>query len=185
MARTASSMINLGTRAAAFTLENTVDNTMISLTQAKGRVSTIVVFICNHCPFVKHINAQLIQLAVDYEPKGVSLIAISANDALQYPDDGPEQMKIQARELGYPFPYLYDQSQAIAKAYGATCTPDFFVYDKDLLLVYRGQLDDSRPGNGVPVTGKDIRDSLDALIEGKQPTTIQKPSIGCGIKWKD
>jgi thiol-disulfide isomerase/thioredoxin len=141
-------------------------------------------FICNHCPYVKHINQELVKLANDYIPKGVSFIAISANDATNYPEDSPENMKKQALELGYPFPYLYDETQATAKAYEAACTPDFFIYDKDLKLTYRGQLDDSRPSNHTVPDGKDIRAALDAMLLGNKPSPYQRPSIGCNIKWK-
>jgi thiol-disulfide isomerase/thioredoxin len=150
-------------------------------------------FICNHCPFVKHVNKELVKLANDYIPKGVSFIAISSNDVINHPEDSPEKMKITAKELNYPFPYLYDESQEVAHAYDAACTPDFFIYDKDLKLAYRGQLDDSRPSNarlndgvgqGIPVTGKDIRAALDLLLSNKPAPAQQKPSIGCNIKWK-
>ena len=141
-------------------------------------------FICNHCPFVKHVQHELVRLAKDYQPKGVSFIALSANDTAQYPDDSPQQMKRVATELGYPFPYLYDESQSTARAYDAACTPDFFVYDGALKLEYHGQLDDSRPGNDVPVSGKDLWAALDALLSGKPINPAQKPSIGCSIKWK-
>jgi len=141
-------------------------------------------FICNHCPFVKHVNEGLVELANDYILKGISFIAISSNDVVNFPEDSPEKMKNEAKSLGYPFPYLYDESQEVARAYDAACTPDFFIYDKDLKLVYRGQLDDSRPKNGIPVTGKDIRAALDSLLQSKPVSEEQKPSIGCNIKWK-
>jgi hypothetical protein len=141
-------------------------------------------FICNHCPFVKHVNEGLVQLAEDYMTKGVSFVAISSNDVQNYPEDSPEKMAMTARALGYPFPYLYDESQAVAKAYDAACTPDFYVFDEKLRCAYRGQLDDSRPKNGKPITGADIRAALDALLSGKTPSPDQKPSMGCNIKWK-
>ena len=141
-------------------------------------------FICNHCPFVKHVNEALVKLANDYIPKGISFIAISSNDVVNFPEDSPEKMKQTAKELGYTFPYLYDESQEVARAYDAACTPDFFIYDKDLKLVYRGQLDNSRPSNGLPVTGKDIRNAFDLLLAGKNIPAEQMPSIGCNIKWK-
>ena len=143
-----------------------------------------MLFFCNHCPFVKHINAGLVKLAMDYKDKGIGFIAISSNDAVTYPQDGPEEMKINAAAEGYPFVYLYDEAQEVAKAYAAACTPDFFVYDSQLRLAYRGQLDDARPGNEIPVTGHDIRAALDALQKGMPVPALQKPAIGCNIKWK-
>jgi len=184
MARTPSVMIPLGKKAPAFTLPDTISGKNSSLDELKGSVATVVMFICNHCPFVKHVNAALVKLANDHKNKGVSFIAISSNDVSGYPEDGPEQMKQVAAQLQYPFPYLYDASQAVAKAYEAACTPDFFIFDGNLSLVYRGQLDDSRPGNDKPVTGADIRNALDHLIQGKPVPADQKPSIGCSIKWK-
>ena len=141
-------------------------------------------FICRHCPFVKHLEKGLAQLGRDYEGKGVGIVAISSNDAANYPDDAPESLAEQAHELGFTFPYLYDETQEVARAYGAACTPDFFLFDDGLKLVYRGQFDDSRPGNGVPVTGKDLRAALDALIAGQPISPEQHPSLGCNIKWK-
>jgi len=141
-------------------------------------------FICNHCPFVIHVNTELVTLAHDYAKKGIKCIAISSNDVVNYPQDSPEKMKIHAEKEGYPFPYLFDADQSIAKAYDAACTPDFYVFDSNLELTYRGQLDDSRPGNNIPVSGKDLRHALDCLVETLENKTTQKPSIGCGIKWK-
>jgi thiol-disulfide isomerase/thioredoxin len=141
-------------------------------------------FICNHCPFVKHVNSELVALARDYQPKGVSFIAISSNDVENYPQDGPERMKETAAKEGYTFPYLYDESQQVARDYDAACTPDFYLFDPDLKLVYRGQIDGSRPGNGIPVSGKDLRGALDSLIAGAPIASDQYPSIGCNIKWK-
>ncbi len=184
MARTPSVMTPLGTKAPDFTLPDTVSGKEISLATAKGHKATVLMFICNHCPFVKHVNAALVKLANDYKNKGISFIAISSNDVATYPDDGPEQMKQVAAQQQYPFPYLYDESQEVARAYEAACTPDFFVYDGNLQLAYRGQLDDSRPGNEKPVSGADIRNALDHLIEGTPVPADQKPSIGCSIKWK-
>lgn len=183
MAQTPSTMVSLGTKAPGFTLPDTVSGRKIS-PALKGEKALVIMFICNHCPFVKHVNKELVRLANDYMPRGIAFIAISSNDAVNYPDDSPEKMKQAAKELGYPFPYLYDESQDVARAYNAACTPDFFIYDKELKLVYRGQLDDSRPSNGIPVTGKDIRAALDNLLAGKQISAEQKPSIGCNIKWK-
>ncbi|MBS1683736.1 MAG: thioredoxin family protein [Bacteroidetes bacterium] len=184
MALTPSHMIDLGSPAPFFSLPDTVSGQALSLDALKGGQATVIMFICNHCPYVKHINGQLVQLANDYNAKGIAFIAISSNDISAQPDDAPEQMKRVAEELHYPFPYLYDESQAVARAYEAACTPDFFIYDKDLKLVYRGQLDDSRPGNTTPNDGKDIRAALDAILSGDKPSPRQRPSIGCNIKWK-
>jgi peroxiredoxin len=184
MAATPSVMIPLGSIAPDFTLPDTVSGKNKSLGELKGNVGTMIMFICNHCPYVKHLNNEIISIADSYQAKGINVIAISSNDVGQYPDDGPEHMKVVAQQLGYKFPYLYDESQEVAKAYDAACTPDFYLYDKDLKLFYRGQLDDSRPKNTSPVTGRDMRNALDALIAGKAPIEDQKPSIGCNIKWK-
>jgi len=185
MARTFSLMAELGTKAPGFILPDTISGENYNLTQLRGNFATVIMFICNHCPFVQHINKGMVNLANDYGAKGVSFIAISANDVSAYPEDDPKKMKATAREQGYSFPYLYDESQEVARNYQAVCTPDFFVYDKELKLVYRGQLDDSRPGNGVPVSGKDIRDALDCILLNKPVAWMQKPSIGCNIKWKN
>ncbi|WP_179006263.1 thioredoxin family protein [Winogradskyella forsetii] len=184
MARTESNMLPLGTKAPDFKLIDTVDDTKKSLDELKGTTATLVMFICNHCPFVMHVNDQLSKLAKDYVSKGIKCIAISSNDIDNYPQDRPELMKKNAIDNDYIFPYLYDQTQEVAKAYDAACTPDFFLFDKDLKLVYTGQLDDSRPGNFKPVTGKDIRQAMNALIENETVNPDQKPSVGCGIKWK-
>ncbi|WP_040279861.1 thioredoxin family protein [Psychroserpens damuponensis] len=184
MARTQSNMLPLGTKAPDFKLVNTVDDTIISLNEAKGLKGTLVMFICNHCPFVIHVNAQLSQLAKDYVSKGINCIAISSNDVDNYPQDGPKFMKQFAIDNDYIFPYLYDQTQDVAKAYNAACTPDFFVFDGNLKLVYRGQLDDSRPGNDIALTGTDIRTTFDHILNNKPISEDQKPSIGCNIKWK-
>lgn len=184
MARTPSNMTELGTTAAAFVLPDTVSGKNFSFDELKGSVATVVMFICNHCPFVKHINDELVKLGNDYKQKGIGFVAISSNEVINYPDDAPHLMKQQAIDLKYPFPYLYDESQEVAKAYNAACTPDFFIYDKNSTLVYRGQLDDSRPGNEISVTGKDIRHALDCLIQNKSLDQFQRPSIGCNIKWK-
>ena len=185
MAATPSKMITLGTLAPYFSIIDTVSEKMLSLTELKGRVATVIMFICNHCPYVKHVNHELIRMAEEYIPKGINFIAISSNDIIKYPDDGPNEMKKTASKLGYLFPYLFDESQQVAKAYDAACTPDFYIYDVDLKLVYRGQLDDSRPGSNIPVTGKDIREALQALLHNLPVPSIQKPSIGCNIKWKE
>lgn len=184
MAQTPSTMINLGRRAVEFTLPDTVSGKDVSLKDVKGKNATVIMFICNHCPFVKHVNNELVQIAKDYMANDVVFIAISSNDVEHYPDDSPDKMKKVAQQLGYPFPYLYDETQEVAKAYGAACTPDFFLYDADLELVYRGQLDDSRPGNDKPVDGKDLRAAIDAILAGDPVSEDQRPSVGCNIKWK-
>ncbi len=184
MALTPSNMLALGTKAPNFKLSNTVDNTMVSLNEAKGIKGTVIMFICNHCPFVKHVNAELSQLAKDYNSKGIGFIAISSNDVDNYPEDAPDKMRQNAIDNDFKFPYLYDVSQHVAKDYDAACTPDFYVFDKNLHLVYRGQLDDSRPNNGIPVTGADIRAVLEGLLNNTVIPKDQKPSIGCNIKWK-
>ena len=184
MARTPSNMIPLGTVAPGFTLYDTVSGDDLTLFELRGDVATVVYFICNHCPFVIHVNEELVRVANDYIPKKVSFIAISSNDIVNYPDDSPHLMRKRAQELNYPFPYLYDESQEVALAYDAACTPDIYVFDKNLKLSYRGQLDDSRPGNDIEVTGGDLRYALDCLVEGKENKNPQKPSIGCNIKWK-
>lgn len=184
MALTLSNEFAIGTTAPDFTLLNTVDDTIISLQDCKGEKGTVVMFICNHCPFVIHVNAGLVKLAKDYQSKGVGFVAISSNDVENYPQDAPDLMKKLAKKEGYPFPYLYDETQEVAKAYDAACTPDFYVFDKNLKSIYHGQLDDSRPGNGKPVSGKDIRAALNNLLEAKPIIENQKPSMGCGIKWK-
>ena len=184
MARTPSTMVTLGTMAPDFLLPDTVTGEQLSLDNIKGATATMIMFICNHCPFVKHVNTGLVELANDYKNEGIGFVAINSNDVINHPNDSPELMTQVAKELKYPFPYLYDESQETAKAYDAACTPDFFIYDKDLRLIYRGQLDDSRPGNELPVTGKDIRYALDCLINNKPVPQEQRPSIGCNIKWK-
>lgn len=185
MANTPSVMTPLGKKAADFILTDTVSGKELSLAELKGKKATVIMFICNHCPFVKHVNSELVKLAHDYKNKGIGFIAISSNDASAYPQDGPEQMKLVATQLKYPFPYLYDATQEIAKIYEAACTPDFFIFDEDMLLAYRGQLDDSRPGNDKPVTGHDIRQALNHLLKNEPVQENQKPSIGCNIKWRD
>lgn len=184
MALTPTKQIPLGFAAPEFTLPDTVSGNNMSLEQLKSDKATVIMFICNHCPYVKHVNNALVALANDYMPKGVSFVAISSNDAEVYPADSPAQMKIEAARLGYPFPYLYDETQEVAKAYTAECTPDFSIFDGDMRCVYRGQLDGSRPGSNQPVTGKDIRAALDAMLAGKSVSAEQVPSVGCNIKWK-
>lgn len=184
MARIPSTMMPLGTRAPEFTLPDTVSGNTLSLNDVKGEKGTLVMFICNHCPFVIHVNEQLVKLGNDYQPNGIKLVAISSNDVIKYPDDSPEKMRQLAKKLAYPFPYFYDETQEIAKAYDAACTPDFFLFDAEMRLVYRGQLDGARPGNDVPVTGTDLREAMDALLYGEEMPQDQKPSMGCSIKWK-
>jgi peroxiredoxin len=181
---TPSTMLPLGTKAAEFNLPDTVTGKHMSLAQLKADFATVIMFICNHCPYVKHVESELAKLAKDYQAKGVAFIAISANNIQDYPEDAPDKMRDNAKRLGFAFPYLYDETQEVAKAYMAACTPDFFIFDKELHCVYRGQFDDSRPGNNIPVTGKDIRTALDNILINKPVSTNQKPSMGCNIKWK-
>lgn len=183
MALTASTMLPLGTKAPDFQLPDVVSGETISLSTNAGKPALVVMFICKHCPFVKHVQEELAQLG-NYVNRDVGIIAISSNDVNNYPDDAPEQLKAMAVEVGLTFPLCYDESQETAKAYTAACTPDFFIFDADQRLVYRGQLDDSRPSNGKPVTGKDLRAALDAVLAGQPVNPEQKPSVGCNIKWK-
>jgi peroxiredoxin len=184
MALTPSNMLPLGTKAPKFELIDTVDDTLKSLDELKGTNGTLIMFICNHCPYVVHVSAELSKLAKDYIAKGISCIAISSNDVENYPQDGPALMKQNAIDNDYIFPYLYDETQSVAKAYDAACTPDFFLFNDDLELVYAGQLDESRPGNDIPTTGKDLRAAMTALLNKTPINTNQKPSMGCNIKWK-
>ena len=183
MALTYSNPFPLGTIAPSFTLLNTVDDKMVSLDSLKGEKGTAIFFICNHCPYVIHVKEGLVKLAHDYLAKGIAFVAISSNDVVHYPQDSPDKMKEQALELAYPFPYLYDETQEVAKAYDATCTPDFYLFDADLKSVYHGRLDESKPQSGIAVTGKDFREAIDLMLEGKQ-TKEAIPSMGCNIKWK-
>jgi peroxiredoxin len=183
MVRTASTMLPLGTKAPDFSLPN-VDGRTVSLADFKGKQALLVAFICNHCPYVKHVADGFAALAREYQGKGAAVVAINSNDAASYPADSPEQMVHEAENRGYMFPYLYDDDQSVAKAYHAACTPDFYVFDKDRKLVYRGQMDPSRPDSGIPVTGKDLRATLDAVLARKAVPADQKPSLGCNIKWK-
>jgi len=178
-----STMLELGTLAPDFSLPDTEGRT-VSLDDLDDAKAVLVMFICNHCPYVKHVQGELARLGRDYGPRGVALVAISANDAVAYPADGPDQMKEEKARVGYPFPYLFDATQAVAKAYRAACTPDFFLFDGEQRLAYRGQLDGSRPKNDVPVTGRDLRAALDAVLAGRPVPPDQIPSIGCNIKWK-
>lgn len=184
MSLTPSNMMPLGTTAPDFNLPDAISGDTLSLQQLKSDSATVIMFICNHCPFVKHIQSQLTQLANDYQSKKVQFIAINSNDTTTYPDDSPDNMKLIAEQNNYPFPYLFDETQDVAKAYMAACTPDFYIFDSQLKCVYRGQLDNSRPGNDKAVTGKDIRSALDAIIKGQAVLESQTPSQGCNIKWK-
>ncbi|MBV8265087.1 MAG: thioredoxin family protein [Planctomycetaceae bacterium] len=183
MVLTPSTMLSLGSKAPDFRLPDT-DGRTVSLDDFKDAPALLVIFLCNHCPYVKHVRHELAALAREYRDRGVAIVGISANDAAVYPDDSPEQMAREKAEVGYVFPYLYDESQEVAKAYQAACTPDFFVFDRNRSLVYRGQMDDSRPSNGRPVTGRDLRAALDAVLAGTPIPEDQKPSMGCNIKWK-
>lgn len=184
MARVASTMLALGTAAPDFQLPDVVSGQPISLASFTGKTALVVMFICRHCPFVKHVQDELAALGRDYQNQSVGIVAISANDADLYPDDAPDQLKAMAAELGFTFPLCYDASQAVAKSYTAACTPDYFLFDAERRLVYRGQLDDSRPGNDKPVDGRDLRAAIDALLANQAIPAEQKPSIGCNIKWK-
>lgn len=184
MALTPSTMLPLGTHAPDFNLMDTLSGKMISLTELKSSIGTVIMFICNHCPYVKHIQTELAITANKYQAKGIHFVAINSNDVENYPADSPENMKKDAAAHHYSFPYLFDATQTIAKAYQAACTPDFYVFDANLRCVYRGRFDASTPGNNIPVTGKDLTDALDAILANKPINADQKPSIGCNIKWK-
>lgn len=185
MAAVPSTMMPLGTVAPDFKLIDTVSGKMLSLNDLKSSKATLVMFICNHCKYVKHIHSELVKITNEFIPLGLSVIAISANDVVNYPEDDPKLMKEQAIASNYKFPYLYDETQEIARAYDAACTPDFFMFDGAMELIYRGQFDDSRPSNGLPVTGKDLRTAIEAVLKGKEVNPEQRPSIGCNIKWKE
>ena len=178
-------MMPLGTKAPDFLLKDTVSGASLSLADLRSDRATVIMFVCNHCPYVIHLNDCLVALAKKYQSKGVAFIGISSNDVNFVPEDGPELMKIHAEKTGYPFPYLYDETQEVAKAYDAACTPEFYIFDSELRLAYRGRLDNSRPGNAFPPSGKDLADALDALLSGKQVSAAQYPSMGCNIKWKE
>ncbi|MDA0738613.1 MAG: thioredoxin family protein [Nitrospirae bacterium] len=184
MALTNSTMLSLGTALPNFELPDVVSGDKISSSRFSESLGILVMFICRHCPFVVHVQDELARLGKDYAKKGIGIVAISSNDASNYPDDRPEQLKIMAQELGFTFPYCYDEGQEVAKTFTAACTPDFFLFDGNQQLVYRGQLDDSRPGNGKPVTGKDLRAAIDAVLAGQPVSQAQRPSAGCNIKWK-
>ena len=185
MALTPSTMLELGTTAPDFALPEPLTGKTVSLDDFHDASALAVVFMCNHCPYVKHIRKQLVDFANDYRAKGLAVVAVSSNDVANYPDDAPDKMAADAKTLGYPFPYLYDEDQSVAKAYQAACTPDFYVFNGQMKLVYRGQLDSSRPRNDVPLTGEDVRAALDAVIVGEPVSDQQQPSIGCNIKWKE
>ncbi len=184
MALTESNMLSLGTKAPDFVLPDTVSGKDIALKDVASDQATVIMFICNHCPYVIHVNEEIVRLAKTYQSKGVAFVAISSNDVDNYPQDSPDKMKVLAEKEGYTFPYLYDESQEVAKAYDAACTPDFYVFDGDLRLVYRGRLDESRPKTDIPLTGKDLRAALDAILAGRPVPEKQYPSAGCNIKWK-
>lgn len=184
MARTESNMLALGTHAPDFHLPDVTSGETISLDRFKNKKALLVMFICRHCPYVQHVQQELSRLGKDYAGTALGILAISSNDAAAYPDDGPESLREMAAQLGFAFPYLYDESQETARAYSAACTPDFFLFDDQRRLVYRGQLDDSRPGNGKPVTGRDLRTAIDAVLAGRPVDQNQRPSLGCNIKWR-
>ena len=184
MSLTESNMLPLGTQAPSFSLLDTVSGETMNYQDIQGDSGTVVVFSCNHCPFVLHVNDELIALANDYKSKGIKMVLISSNDVENYPMDAPDKMSELAEELDYPFPYLYDPTQSVAKAYDAACTPDIYLFDANAKLYYRGRLDGSRPGNGVPLSGQDIRSAIDGLLSGEDAPSQQIPSAGCNIKWK-
>ncbi len=184
MALTLSTMLELGTKAPAFQLPDVVSGKTISLETFRDKKGLLVMFICRHCPYVKHVQKELARLGNDYAAKPLGIVAIGSNDVSTHPEDSPDNLKAMATELGFRFPYCYDESQQTAKAYTAACTPDFFLFDADRKLAYRGQLDDSRPENGKPITGRDLRAAIDAVLAGKPPSSEQTPSMGCNIKWK-
>lgn len=179
-----SNMLALGTQAPDFKLADVTSNQIVSLSTLKDKKALLVMFICRHCPYVKHVQSKLAQLGLDYQDKDIAIAAISSNDPLAYPEDSPESLKEQARELGFTFPYLFDENQNAAKAYQAACTPDFFLFDKDRKLTYRGQFDDSRPGSNAPVTGQDLKAAIESVLNDREVNPDQKPSMGCSIKWK-
>ncbi|MGD0941796.1 MAG: thioredoxin family protein [Terracidiphilus sp.] len=185
MALTESTMLELGTLAPEFVLTDVVTGNEVTLDHSKAEKALLVMFICAHCPYVKHINEGLATIGKDYSSRSLAIVAISSNDAITHPTDNPEGLKHQAETFGFIFPYVYDESQAVAHAYKAACTPDFFLFDEEFRLVYRGQFDGSRPGNGVPVTGTDLRAAIDLVLAGEPVPVDQKPSIGCNIKWKE
>lgn len=184
MAYTESNMLELGVKAPSFELPDTVSGENVGFDDVKGEKGTVVLFLCNHCPYVIHVNHELVAIANEYKSKGVGFVAISSNDIAKYPDDAPDKMSIVAKVLKYPFPYLYDENQSVAKAYDAACTPDIYVFDENQKLYYRGRLDESRPGNDRPVDGRDLRMAMELMLRGEQTFKKQYPSGGCGIKWR-
>ncbi|NRB62803.1 MAG: thioredoxin family protein [Saprospiraceae bacterium] len=185
MAFKESNMLALGTKAPDFSLPDTISGKTVSFSDIQSNKATVVMFLCNHCPYVIHVNPEIVTLTQDYQPQGVNFVGISSNDVERYPADSPEKMKVLAEEVGYTFPYLYDESQEVAKQYDAACTPDFYLFDGEGRLAYRGRLDESRPKNDKPLTGADLRTALDAILNGLPITDKQYPSGGCGIKWKE
>ncbi|MCG2419397.1 thioredoxin family protein [Aequorivita sp. F47161] len=185
MARTESKMLPLGTKAPDFTLIDSVTNKPVSLNHIQGEKGTVIMFVCNHCPYVKHVIDELVRVSNDYRVTGFGFVAISSNDIVKYPKDAPAEMWRTARKHNFSFPYLFDETQKVAKAYDAACTPDLYLFDDELKLVYRGQLDDSRPGNGIPVNGRDLREAIDNILNNNPQRKDQKPSMGCNIKWKE
>lgn len=184
MALTPSNMLALGTQAPYFELPDTVSAKMLTINDLRSETATVLMFVCNHCPYVIHVNPEIVRLAKDYQPKGVAFVAISSNDIKANPDDAPDKMKALALAEGYTFPYLYDENQMVAKAYDAACTPDFYIFDHEMKLVYRGRIDNSRPNSGIPLSGKDLRAALNNLLDKKAVSPVQFPSMGCNIKWK-
>jgi thiol-disulfide isomerase/thioredoxin len=184
MVAASSNMLPLGSKASEFSLIDTRTNKLVSLEQSKSPIATVIMFLSNHCPYVKHVQLKLVELAEAYQKKEISFIAISSNDVTKYPADSPENMQLEAEQFHYTFPYLYDEGQDVAKAYKAACTPDFYIFDKELLCVYRGCLDESTPGNNKPVTGAHLQNALECILAGQPVNSQQKPSIGCSIKWK-
>lgn len=184
MALTESTMLELGTEAPHFSLSDVLSGKTVSLDTFSGKKALLVMFICQHCPYVQHVKKELARVGKDYQSRGIGIAAISSNDAKNYPEDTPAELKKMAQTLGFTFPFLYDETQEVAKAYTAACTPDFFLFDENRYLVYRGQLDDSRPGNPLPITGRDLRAAIDAVLARKPVSPNQKPSVGCNIKWK-
>ena len=184
MALTYSSMLELDSKIPHFKLKNVLDDKIYASTSLSNEKPSLIMIICNHCPYVIHIRDSFLSFSNEYESKGLGIVAISSNDVLNYPDDSPEKMRDDALKFAYPFPYLFDENQEVAKAYRAACTPDFFLYDKERSLVYRGQYDSSRPKNSIPVTGEDIREATETLLKGEKITAEQSPSMGCNIKWK-
>lgn len=184
MVKTASTMSPLGGKAPPFSLKNAVDGSTVTLEDFAGAPGLLVIFMCNHCPFVLHLRSELAKFAREYQQRGLAIVGISSNDVAAYPQDGPDKMKLEHAAAGYVFPYLFDETQEVAKAYGAACTPDFFLYDRNMRLVYRGQFDDSRPKSDIPITGADLRAACDAVLAGRPAAQDQSPSIGCNIKWK-